>query len=153
MSASEPFPAELVREVRALPVAAPWHVRERVRALGEPETRRVRVSLPPLRRTLLVLAPACLVVVFGAAVVRGLTASSSGGSSAVAQQSHAKNGHRGSAPLRAVGQPTAEDSFGRARAIPTPSPLRHQNYQADLRVRVKDYDALGRETAAAMRVT
>jgi hypothetical protein len=41
----------------------------------------------------------------------------------------------------------------RSLALPAPSPTRHQDYQADLRVRVKDYDALGRETAAAMRIT
>src|SRR5206468_11407417 len=37
--------------------------------------------------------------------------------------------------------------------VPTPTPARHQDYQADLRVRVDDLDTLGRRTAQAMRVT
>jgi hypothetical protein len=41
----------------------------------------------------------------------------------------------------------------RSLALPPASPNRHQDYQADLRVRVEDYDALGRQTAAAMRIT
>src|SRR5207247_1585131 len=41
----------------------------------------------------------------------------------------------------------------RAPAIPTPNPVRHQDYEADLRVRVKDLDTLGQKTAQAMRVT
>src|SRR2546423_10123272 len=77
MSASETFPAEVVRELRALPVAASPDLRERVRALGEPAPRRVRLSVPPLRRTLLVLAPVCVAVLLAAAVVRGLVSSGS----------------------------------------------------------------------------
>src|SRR5919198_1080725 len=66
---------ELVRELRALPIAAPESVRERVRALGEPAPRR---SLPrlPWRRSLLVLAPACALGLVIAAVVHGVLNSS-----------------------------------------------------------------------------
>ncbi|HZC29191.1 MAG TPA: DUF4349 domain-containing protein, partial [Gaiellaceae bacterium] len=145
MSVPEAFPAELARELRVLPIAAPAQLRERVRALGEPPPRRRRLSLPPLRRTLLVLAPACLAVLLAAAVVRGLTTSSPSsnrGEYATSAKSRAQklDGHasRGLVP---------------ARAVPVPFPARHQDYEADLRVRVKDLDTLGRETAAAMRVT
>src|SRR5438094_10597715 len=63
--------ADVVRELRALPAAAPTGVRERVRALGEPAARR---SLPPLpwRRSLLVLAPVCALGLVVAAVVHGV---------------------------------------------------------------------------------
>ena len=155
MSASETFPVELVRELRAVPIAAPPHVRERVRALGEPASAGVHLSVPSLRRTLLVLAPATLVVLLGVAAVRGLTASSPSnhGELAAIPKSHAQklNGRSNPTPLRAVGHATTE--FAPADAVPAPSPTRHQDYQADLRVRVKDLDSLGQETAAAMRVT
>jgi hypothetical protein len=146
MSTSETFTAELARELCALPTAAPSQVRDRVRALGEPAPALPRFARPPLRRTLLVLAPACLVVLLGAAIIRGVTASSSAKHGELAS-----SGHTNVAPLRDVGQ--ASTGFGPTRGRPAPSPTRHQDYQADLRVRVKDYDALGEQTAAAMRVT
>src|SRR5207302_11196828 len=63
--------ADVVRELRALPAAAPAAVRERVRALGEPVARR---SLPllPWRRSLLVLAPVCVLGLVVAAGVHGV---------------------------------------------------------------------------------
>ena len=160
MSASETFPAELVRELRALPIAAPVHVREHVRVLGEPAPRRVRVSLPPLRRTLLVLTPACLAVLFAAALVHGLVSSSRPAEHRTAleqvkprPQRAQRQGSNGHAVTGAFGQALTKAPRDRARALPAPSPNRHQDYEADLRVRVKDYDALGKQTAAAMRVT
>src|SRR5262245_37187061 len=72
MSATEY--AELVRELRALPTAAPEGVRERVRALGEPAPRRELPRLP-WRRSLLVLAPACVLALLSAAVVHGVLSS------------------------------------------------------------------------------
>src|SRR4051794_18570781 len=62
---------ELVRELRALPTAAPEALRGRVRALGEPAPRR---SLPtlPWRRSVLVLAPVCVLGLVVAAVVHGV---------------------------------------------------------------------------------
>src|SRR5213592_1336675 len=73
---------ELVRELRALPTAAPESVRERVRALEEPAPQR---SLPrlPWRRSLLVLAPACALALVAAAVVHGVL-NSGGGKQTVA---------------------------------------------------------------------
>jgi Domain of unknown function (DUF4349) len=154
MSASETFPAELVRELHALPISAPAHVRERVRALGEPAPRRVRLSAPPLRRTLLVVAPACVAVLLAAAVVRGLLFSGPPAEhpSALVKinpraSQKTSSGHAISGSFNAVTQASQD------RALPTLSRTRHQDYQADLRVRVNDYDALGKQTAAAMRVT
>ena len=70
--------AELVRELRALPAPRASHeLRERVRALGEPEPRR-RFAFPrPSRRMLFVAAPACVLAVVAAAVVHGLVSSGS----------------------------------------------------------------------------
>ena len=62
---------ELVRELRALPTAAPEDVRHRVRALDEPAPRR-RLPTLPWRRSLLVLAPVCALGLVLAAVVHGV---------------------------------------------------------------------------------
>ena len=66
---------ELVRELRALPTAAPERIRERVRALGEPAERR-RLPVVPWRRAVLVLAPACVLALVAAAVIHGVLNSS-----------------------------------------------------------------------------
>jgi len=154
---------ELVRELRALPADAPAEVRERVRALGEPEPRRVFAQLT-WRRAVVVLVPACVVGVVAAAVVHGLLVSSSGSKQSAgsvghvqrggAVKSHARAGVTGSTSLRGVTTKTpAFDQTLTSSATPAPTPGRYQDYQADLRVRVKDLDALGDKTARAMQIT
>src|ERR671937_1173997 len=120
MSASEY--AELTRDLRALPTAAPDSVRERVRALGEPAPRR---SFPwlPWRRTLLVLAPVCVLGVVVAAVVHGVLNSAGGQEQAT--------GHGGATAARTVPDEKQalapqEQSFG--SAVLPPVPGRHQDY-------------------------
>src|SRR6266550_8277895 len=66
---------ELVRDLRALPTAAPQQVREHVRALGEPAQPRTLHDLLLLlswRRSLLVLAPVCVLGLVSAAVIHGV---------------------------------------------------------------------------------
>jgi len=66
---------ELVRDLRALPTAAPGGVRERVRALGEPARPRTLHDLLltfSWRRSLLVLAPVCVLGLVSAAVIHGV---------------------------------------------------------------------------------
>src|SRR6266496_2240131 len=66
---------ELVRDLRALPTAAPEPVRARVRALGEPAASprlRERLLSVPWPKSLLVLAPACVLGLLTAAVVHGV---------------------------------------------------------------------------------
>src|SRR3954467_15268389 len=63
--------AELVRELRALPTAAPATVRARVHALGEPAPAGALPRIP-WRRSLLVLAPVCVLALVSAAVVHGV---------------------------------------------------------------------------------
>src|ERR687887_2543161 len=66
---------ELVRELRALPTAAPEQLRGRVHALGEPTqppSLRDRALTFPWRRSLLVLAPTCVLALVAAAVVHGV---------------------------------------------------------------------------------
>jgi hypothetical protein len=151
MSATEY--AELVRELRALPTAAPENIRERVRSLGEPAPRR---ELPriPWRRSALVLAPACVLALLAAAVVHGVL--NSGPPAKEATVVHGERGALGSplgvatagAPSDATKWPAPTFHAG----IVPPSPGRRQDYEATMTLRVKDLDALTDQTNEAMRV-
>jgi Domain of unknown function (DUF4349) len=149
---------ELVRELRALPTAAPQHVREQVRALGEPAQPRTLQDLLLLfswRRSLLVLAPVCVLGLLGAAVIHGVIHSGANPKqTAVAAQSLDGQVHRGS--LGSGATKTAPD-FGAAAGtpftpLPAPAPGRYQDYDASLTVRVKDVDALHQRTAQATQL-
>jgi hypothetical protein len=141
--------AELVHELRALPTAAPDAVRERVRSLGEPVPARRRLPALPWRRTLLLLAPACVLVVVAAAVVHGVL--SSGTESQQTALEERSGAARVSPGAKSVFTPQDRAVTG-APLVP-PAPGRHQDYEAWLRVRVKDLDALTDRTNEAMRVT
>jgi hypothetical protein len=136
MSATEY--AELVRELRALPTAAPEGVRERVRALGEPAPGR---ELPriPWRRSLLVLAPACVLALLSAAVVHGVLSSGAPTRQAV---------------VLSPAVDATESAHGGALRSPlvAPTPGRRQDYEASMTLRVKDLDALTDRTNDAMRI-
>jgi hypothetical protein len=147
---------ELVRDLRALPTAAPQHVREQVRALGEPAPPRTLHDLPLIfswRRSVLVLAPVCVLAVVSAAVIYGVV-HSGGGSDQVfsarqqldtqAEHGAVAGGATNDQPWRAVGPP--------AKSIPTPTPGRFQDYEASLTVRVKDVDTLHDRTAQATQL-
>jgi hypothetical protein len=155
---------ELARQLRALPTDAPASVRERVRALGEPEPRRVFPQLT-WRRAVLVLVPACLIAVVAAAAIEGIVSSSSPSSKQSAVQALPTTSSRnGSGGATTKARAPREQGFDQAQqhatsltpltgGVPSPNPGRYQNYQADLRVRVKDLDALGDKTARAMQIT
>jgi hypothetical protein len=151
---------ELVRELRALPTAAPESVREHVRALGEPAPRR---SLPllPWRRTLFVLAPACAFALVAAAVVHGVLNSGSE-KQTVAARGVSGEAQKG-APARrlnpdthfgAVTTPDFGLSLGSVAGdtVVPPNPARRQDYEATMTLRVKDLDALTDRTNEAMRL-
>jgi Domain of unknown function (DUF4349) len=150
---------ELVRELRALPTAAPESVRERVRALGEPTPRR---SLPmlPWRRSLLVLAPACALALVAAAVVHGVLNSGGGGGkqtvSARGVSGEAQKGARLNPDTHfgAVTTPNVGLSGGLVAGdtVVPPNPSRRQDYEATMTLRVKDLDALTDRTNEAMRL-
>jgi len=129
--------AELVRDLRALPTAAPESLRERVLALGEPVPRR---ALPQVswRRSLVVLVPACAVALVSAAVVHGVLSS---GTSPKPQALTSERGVAGEALA-----PTTRSPF-----VP-PDANRHRDYEASMTVRVKDLDALTDRTNEAMQV-
>jgi hypothetical protein len=158
---------ELVRDLRALPTAAPEELRERVRTLGEPTqppTLRDRVLAFPWRRSLLVLAPACVLGLVAAAVVHGVLNSGTKQSEIAAVAGGAP--HRGQALRGGPEKSPPEDRavFGQATVttprelalplsrLPAPAQGRLQDYEAYMTVRVKDIDTLSDRTNEAMRV-
>src|SRR5215218_1424041 len=66
-------------ELRSLP-GAPETLRERVRALPEPQPRTWTLPRLELRRLLLIAAPAVVAVAVGAAALNGVLAGNGGGS-------------------------------------------------------------------------
>jgi len=143
----------LVRDLRALPTAAPDQVREQVRLLGEPaRTRTLRDVLPALswRRSLLVLAPVCVLGLVSAALIHGLVNSGRSQNQALVQQT---SGSGGTADTKGskleLGTSAATPN---ARSLATPAPGRFQDYQASLSLRVKDVDTLHERTAEATQI-
>ena len=153
----------ILTELRGLP-GAPDGLRERVRALPEPQPR-FAWTLPriDIRRVALVAVPAVVALGFGAAALNGLV---SGGSSAprpVSLQAgveHAASGGGGNtlgkpqpntgAFYKSVTVPTFAPAQDRALALP-PSATRLNKYNAWLRVRV-DADRLSKATSRAMQI-
>jgi hypothetical protein len=159
--------ADLVRELRAVPSDAPSELYERVRGLGEPEPRRAFRLPRPTRRAVFVLVPACVLAVVAAAVVRGLVVSSQSPHRVSSAVVHGGAGVAAPNSSRRALTPAPDDKgiFGtvttqpedllpRTRSsVPAPNSNRYQDYQASLRVRVKDFDSLGGDTAKAMQIT
>ena len=154
----------LVRELRALPAAAPEHLREQVRALGEPsQPARLwdRLVGFPWRRSLLVLAPVCVLGLVSAAAIHGLLNSGTQTAAvATVQQGEVAGSGAGAGQqhLEAQRDKALTPVFGAATAkpfdsgIPTPNPSRYQDYEAWMTLRVADVDALTQRTNEAMRV-
>jgi hypothetical protein len=134
-------------------------VRERVRALGEPARPRTLHDLlltVSSRRSLLVLAPVCVLALVSAAVIHGVV--NSGGDSrqsAATVRKSAAELQRGAGAFDS--HATATTPFGAVtgvpgRSLPTPASGRYQDYEASLTVRVKNVDALHDRTAEATRL-
>ena len=122
---------ELVRDLRALPTAAPEQLREHVRLLGEPaRARTLRDVLPALswRRSLLVLAPVCVLGLVSAALIHGLVNSGGSQNQALVQRT---SGSGGAADTKGskleLGTSAATPD---AHSLATPAPGRFQDYQA-----------------------
>src|SRR5919108_2986174 len=149
MSATE-YP-ELVRELRAIPSAAPEHVRARVLALGEPAPRW-RFPALPWRRSLLVLAPVCVLGVVVAAVVHAVLHSSAPKQQALSLSGQVQHG--AAAGGQKVFGPATDATVPQVLRSPLVPPTggRHQDYDAWMRLRVKDLDALTQQTNEAMQV-
>lgn len=163
--------ARVIYELQAARPAAPERVRERVEALAAAGSAR-RPSLLErlsLRRALLVLAPALLLVSVGAAAVQGIvSATSDVDDGAVALESvrtrpnvSAQKADPTQPPVFRAYEDSAsagESQLGQratqspGAAVPT-TPGRTQDYHAALRLRVDDVDDLSARTQQALRLT
>jgi len=141
-----------VRDLRALPIAAPEQVREHVRLLGEPaRARTLRDVLPALswRRSLLVLAPVCVLGLVSAALVHGLVSSGGSQNEALVQRT---SGSGGAADTKGSKLELGTSVIPNGGSLATPAPGRFQDYEASLTVRVKDVDTLHDRTAEATQI-
>jgi Domain of unknown function (DUF4349) len=151
--------ADLVAELRSVPADAPDSLRARVRALGEPEappTLRDRLATIRWRRAVLVAAPVCAALLVSVAVVRGVLSSGSEQRATLTRESGALTTARENPRAPAHGARSALPVFGAAttdaqRGI-AGGGGRPVDYDASLRVRVRDADALSYRTAEAMRI-
>ena len=131
----------IVKELRASRPVASAALRERVTALGPEPAPRWSFHWPS-RRLVLSLAAAALVASFVAA---GLTRGSN----------HAARVESSGANVTKAGAPAHSGAFTRERAlkalpVPAAGPARLQRYQATLRLRVKNVEALSTATRRAM---
>jgi len=164
----------LLNEIRATKPAAPDALRERVRALGTQEPARAPFRSRFEWRRLVLVAPAALVVAVVAAGVIGLSRNdvTGGGEQAASRESvgtttveAASGGSAGTAtapafdaytPKREVPSGANTDqALGApqtATGIIPPSAGQLQRYEAELRLRVNDVEALSSATKRAQRI-
>jgi hypothetical protein len=151
---------QLVQDLRALPTAAPEQLRQRVRALGEPvqpPTLWDRLSAISWRRSMLVLAPVCVLGLVSAAVIHGVLNSGPQRETAATVPAAEANQGRGGATDSGSSRTQAPVWGGATDStltspLPVPTPGRYQDYEAWMRVRVQDIDALSERTNEAMRI-
>jgi hypothetical protein len=160
--------ARLIYELQAARPAAPEGLRQRVHVLAEAEGTRRPTLLErlSLRRALLVLAPALVVLSIGAAVVQGVVSATSDDdrlaadaeeiktAPSVSREASQKAAGRFRAPAQGEDSqsPALLDRTANAPFLPT-SPGRTQDYHASLRLRVDDLDDLSARTQQALRMT
>lgn len=158
--------ARVIYELQASRPAPPEALRGRIEALAATESARRPTLLErlSLRRALLVLAPAVVVVSVGAAAVQGIVSATSKDDERPAAVEELQsmpavsNDALGAGAGRfEEGAPLAQraetwDAAGARPPLAT-SPGRTQDYYADLRVRVDDLSDLSDRTQDALRLT
>jgi Domain of unknown function (DUF4349) len=164
--------ARVIYELQAARPSAPEALRARIDTLASVEpTRRLSVhERLSLRRAVLLLAPAIVVVAVGAAVVQGIVSATSEEDTPIpfldAEGVVLREGTRTPPEHRAPSayppvfrasedsNPSVAPQLGdpRTAAVPT-SPGRRQDYYAALRLRVDDLDDLSARTQQALRMT
>ncbi len=157
----------LLNEIRATKPSAPSALRERVRALSVEEPAREpfldRVRFTWGWRRLVLAVPATVLVALVAAGVIGLTRDGvTGGGDESASSATANYDSRGASTMpssalesQAAAPPTtkvAEDAAGSRAGIVPPSTGQLQRYEAELRLRVDDVEALSTATKRAQQI-
>ena len=150
----------LLNEIRAAKPVAPSTLRDRVRALSAEEPAR-EPFLARLRwRQLVLVAPATLVLALSAATVIGLTRDDAvigGGDDRVASSGAGEAAT--TAPAFDSAQPTQPEALKGVAAPPDatrsaipPATGQLQRYEAELRLRVDDVEALSGATKSAQQI-
>jgi hypothetical protein len=143
---------KLAEELRAARPAAPDELRERVRSLGTPPPGRFQFDFQ-FRRLLPAVALGALAAAVGVAGVLGIVHGSSAPRKA-SLASQATPTHRRGLDKGLSREKSSSPSFGAAlSSVPKPSSGRLQQYDAALRVRVRDQEELSRRTQDALRLT
>jgi hypothetical protein len=156
----------LLREIRAAKPVAPSALRDRVRAIAAEKPAREPFLARFRTRQLVLVAPVTLVVALSAAAVIGLTRDNvvggGGDSSVTALQSEASpktdaartlpawEGYDSATKQRALA-PTTPSSTGGSGVVP-PAVGQLQRYEAELRLRVDDVEALSSATKRAQQI-
>jgi hypothetical protein len=152
----------LLNDIRATKPVAPSTLRERVRALSAEEPAREPFLARFRWRQLMVVAPVAAVLALSAATVIGLTRDDvvNGGGDQVASSGAGEAGTTPSS-TRDFAQPLPEDSTDALRALGAPQTKtgavppaagQLQRYEAELRLRVDDVEALSGATKSAQRI-
>ena len=141
---------QLQNEIRSTRPAAPDALRERVRAVAAQEPAREPFRARFQWRQLVLLAPATLVLALVAAGVIGLTRDDVTGRDELASSGSSTIGALEAAPPESerLGAPTVAGDA--ATVAPVPGQL--QRYEAELRLRVNDVEALSSATKRAQRI-
>src|SRR6187551_1603843 len=146
----------LLNEIRATKPEAPSALRERVRALAAQEPARVPFLARFEWRRLVLIAPAALVVAVIAGSVIGLTRDDVQGGGEVTA-----SGAAGTATTTATERAVPERGAFKWLAVPPatadsavvpPVPGQLQRYEAELRLRVDDVEALSTATKRAQQI-
>src|SRR5438105_1845866 len=150
MSSPDPRFEALASELRAAKPAASPGLRERVAELAEAPARPRRM-FPRIsaRRAAVVLVPACLVAAVGAALIHGVVTS---GAKRTAREFSGPPAGKALGQLRGKVHVPASPDENRFQADLAPS-RRLQRYDVQLRLRVRNLDALSAATKRAMTET
>jgi hypothetical protein len=154
--------ARLIYELQAAKPAAPEALRQRIEAIAAAEGSRRPTLLDrvSLRRALLVLAPAVVIVSVGAAAVRGIVTATSdvdqvqpvaGQQARRADETLAPGAMRDADTSEATKTPSFSQTL-RSANLPT-TRGRTQDYHAAIRLRVDDLDDLSARTQQALSLT
>ena len=144
----------LLNEIRATKPVAPSALRDRVRALSATEPARQPFLARFRMRQLVLVAPVALVLALSAATVIGLTREDVTGGDQIAASGAGEATTRAVQPQQSealkglTAPPATADSSG---AVP-PATGQLQRYEAELRLRVDDVDALSGATKSAQRI-
>jgi uncharacterized protein DUF4349 len=154
--------ARLIYELQAAKPAAPEALRGRIEAIAAAESSRRPTVLDriSLKRALLALAPAVLIVSVGAAAVQGIVTATSDVDQVQPVAGQATRGAEGAPAGKATRDAGTSEAAQAPLLSPTPrsanlptTPGRTQDYHAALRLRVDDLDDLSAKTQQALSLT